>query len=178
MSLFALLTFTQMEILSFAKEQADSYTGRKKKKNGNTCTSFFNSGRDTVYGCKIDPCCIETCKQVYRQRCSCLFSSFTHRDVANNWFLLCHQWCFSIKVHIEKCDERAIMETAIKWYFSNAIFLFFFFQLRDISRHRITPDKNGQKVIMDKRCSWCLKPFDKLNCVFALTGTRAAVWQV
>lgn len=59
---------------------------------------------------------------------------------------------------MEKCDEGAIMETAIKWYFSNAIFFFFFFfqktlQLRDISRHRITPDKNGQKVIMDKRCS-------------------------
>lgn len=120
------------------------------------CSS--NSGRDNVNGCKIDPCCIETCEQVYRQRCSCLFSRFPHRDVANNWFLLCRQWCFSIKVHMEKCDEGAIMETAIKWYFSNAIFFFFFFfqktlQLRDISRHRITPDKNGQKVIMDKRCS-------------------------
>lgn len=87
------------------------------------CSS--NSGRDNVNGCKIDPCCIETCEQVYRQRCSCLFSRFPHRDVANNWFLLCRQWCFSIKVHMEKCDEGAIMETAIKWYFSNAIFFFF-----------------------------------------------------
>lgn len=33
------------------------------------------------------------------------------------------------------------------------------------------PDKNGQKVIMDKRCSWCLEPFDKLNRIFALLGT-------
>lgn len=89
------------------------------------CSS--NSGRDNVNGCKIDPCCIETCEQVYRQRCSCLFSRFPHRDVANNWFLLCRQWCFSIKVHMEKCDEGAIMETAIKWYFSNAIFFILFF---------------------------------------------------
>lgn len=40
------------------------------------------------------------------------------------------------------------------------------------------PDKNGHKVIMDKYFSWCLEPFDKLNCTFALMETQAAVWQV
>lgn len=40
------------------------------------------------------------------------------------------------------------------------------------------PDKNGQKVIMGKCCSRCLKPFDKLKRMFALMGTSTAVWQV
>lgn len=40
------------------------------------------------------------------------------------------------------------------------------------------PDKTGQKVIMDKCCSWCLKPFDKLDRIFALMGTWVAAWQV
>lgn len=31
-------------------------------------------------------------------------------------------------------------------------------------------DKNGQKVIMDKCCSWCLEPFDKLNHIFRSPG--------
>lgn len=29
-------------------------------------------------------------------------------------FLLCHQWCFSVKVH--KGVDGAITETAIKWF--------------------------------------------------------------
>lgn len=128
-SLFASLTFTQMEILSFAKVQADSYTGRKKRQNLHmlflACPS--DSGRDDVNGCKIDPRRVENMRtSLPTPLLVSFFSRFPDGDGANNWFLLCHQWCFSIKVHIEKCDEGAIMEIAIKWFLSNAIFFFSF----------------------------------------------------
>lgn len=44
--------------------------------------------------------------------------------------------------------------------------------LRDTQNY---PDKNGLKVIMDKRCSRCLEPFDKLKWLFGLSGTSTAV---
>lgn len=174
LSLFALLTFTLMEIV---KELAAPCTLAKKWQSlfYYFLNFSFNFGKNIILSCLKATWIFFISPQVY-QHCwfyffICAFFLLRGLDTLPIiGRLLCHQWCFSIKVHIQmrwwshygnshRVVLKAILETP---------------RLRDISRHRITQTKNGQKVIRDKSCSWCLAPFDELNRIFVLMETLAA----
>lgn len=119
----------------------------------------FGSGRGLVfsclfiqfYGCKMDQCFIESRQYVYRHF---------------HWSLsVVPSMLFEI-IAYTKWDDGAIMEAAIS---RNTAAQGYF-------RTQNYTDGEGQEVIMDECCSWCLEPFDKFNRVSA--GTWAAVCQM
>lgn len=140
---FRLVDIYTDENLSLGKEQADRsvYAG----KNVKTCTFFsclfikfwfrlFTDVKSMLHWEHDD-------NNVYRHRLVVSFPGLVLWDIANNWLPLCHQCCFSEKVHIEMrwwshygnshgVVLKAILETQ---------------QLRDISRHRITQTRMGRK---------------------------------
>ena len=154
MSYFALLTFTLMETCAPLKSRQTVCTSRKMAGLAHYFPDFsFNS--DDIYGCERDPFENEWVNQHFWLN---LFP-VPCCQTTNNWFPLCHQWCFAVKVH--KRDDGAIMGAAIKWFLNG---IFETLQLRDISR-RNYPDKTGQQVTTHKCCSpfWQFKSYTCSN---------------